>query len=455
MVDVSDNPLRNVEVTTSPSTDVIFTSDSGRAVFDEINTGTYSVTTRLAGYIREVNSVTIEAGRTTEAKVVMTRDQQGTPNAVTDPTPPNEAVDLSRTVTLSWDIEKGENDTILYDLKLFEATSSAPLIDVVSLTDTFYIAEGLQFNTTYFWQVVSKNLLNERTNGPFWSFSTSPLPLNRIVYSSEVRGLHQIFSTNQAGDSVQITRGEGEKFRPIYSKDRTEIAYTSNQDVDYHIYISDNTGEEPDRVTDIPLASFHYNGGGYAWSPDNGQFAYSHYDRLYRIQRNGSGLTKLLDAPDNRNFRDIDWTSNGNKLVVETVGPRPYDGEIYLMNTNGTDSVRIFDNAPGAIGSPTFSIDGKQIMFTWDVSGFEVDDGRMLDSHIWIYDIASMDTVDISGSKPAGTNDLYPRFSPDGSKIIFSNQINDRSEPPVLFIMNTDGSSRERLVGDGRDPFWK
>jgi TolB protein len=456
VVDVSNNALINVEVTTSPSTDVKFTNDSGRVVFSEINVGSYAVTAKLTGYIREVNSVSVDADRTSTVKVVMTRDQQGTPNAVRNPIPANESTDLDRTVTLAWEIEKGENDTIIYDLQLFEATSGTPLIEAINLTDTFFVAEGLQFNSTYFWQVISKNLLNEKTNGPFWSFSTSPLPLNRIIYSSETKGVYQIFSTNQTGDSVQITRDQYQKFHPIYSKDRSEIAYTSNREIDYHIYISDNTGDTFKKITDVPVASFHYNGGGYSWSPDNGRFAYSHYDRLYTIRRDGSDLTRILNAPDDRNFRDIDWTSNGNRLVVETVGSRPYDGEIYLMNANGSDTVRIFDNAPGTVGSPTFSIDGKQVMFTWDVSGYEVNDGRMLDSHILIYDIASQDTVDISdGSKPDGTNDLYPRFSPDGSTLIFSNQINDRSQPPVLFIMSTDGSGRERVVSNGREPFWK
>jgi TolB protein len=94
-------------------------------------------------------------------------------------------------------------------------------------------------------------------------------------------------------------------------------------------------------------------------------------------------------------------------------------------------------------------------MFTRDVSGFQSTDGRQLDAHILLINIETKEVRDVSGNKPDGTNDLYPRISPDGAKIIFMNVSNDGTGKKSIWIMNKTGSERKILVEDSEMPCWQ
>ena len=94
-------------------------------------------------------------------------------------------------------------------------------------------------------------------------------------------------------------------------------------------------------------------------------------------------------------------------------------------------------------------------MYTRDVSGFESADGRQLDSRIFILDLSTMTATDISTSKQQGTNDLRPRFSPFGSKIIFTNVLNDGSGTVSTYTMDIDGNNRNLLFENADMPNWK
>ena len=68
-------------------------------------------------------------------------------------------------------------------------------------------------------------------------------------------------------------------------------------------------------------------------------------------------------------------------------------------------------------------------------------------------------TFDLSGidfrGKEAGTNDLDPRFSPDGAKIIFVNTNNDGISPRTIMTMNIDGRDRTVLFEGAEMPDWR
>ena len=101
-------------------------------------------------------------------------------------------------------------------------------------------------------------------------------------------------------------------------------------------------------------------------------------------------------------------------------------------------------------------------MYTRDVSGFNSPTGRQLDSHIFIQRVDGTGTpVDVfnTGStnnvKAPGTNDLTPRYSPDGYRLIFVNRVNDDLSPPELWTANLDGTGRTKLFTNAFLPDWK
>ena len=148
--------------------------------------------------------------------------------------------------------------------------------------------------------------------------------------------------------------------------------------------------------------------------------------------------------------------------MVQTIGANPYDSELYLYNVDGTNPVLFVSNLPGRVDSPSFSIDGTHIVYTHDVAGFNSPAGRQLDARIFIQRVDGTGApVDISSSgsttsvKPAGTNDLTPRYSPDGFRLIFVNRANDDLSPPELWTVNLDGTNRAKLFANAFLPDWK
>ena len=89
-----------------------------------------------------------------------------------------------------------------------------------------------------------------------------------------------------------------------------------------------------------------------------------------------------------------------------------------------------------------------------DLSANILPDGSQLDAHIFTVDIESGVLEDLSVQKPAGTNDLNPRYSPNGAYIIFENGSNEKGSKKSIWIMDSNGGNREILFEDAIMPDW-
>jgi dipeptidyl aminopeptidase/acylaminoacyl peptidase len=118
------------------------------------------------------------------------------------------------------------------------------------------------------------------------------------------------------------------------------------------------------------------------------------------------------------------------------------NGEIYVMNPDGTNQTRL--TSSGYSTDPSFTADGSKIAFTSSQNGFR-----------------GISVMNADGSnKTLLTNntsgDIEPAFSPDGSKIAFvSGRDNVGYE---IYIMNADGTNQRRLTDnlyryDGQQKF--
>jgi len=75
-------------------------------------------------------------------------------------------------VTVFIDLQWTAGDANLtYDV-YFGAVNPPPLIDV-NQTNTYYELDRLTLNTTYYWQIVAHNNLQESTPSPIWDFTTA------------------------------------------------------------------------------------------------------------------------------------------------------------------------------------------------------------------------------------------------------------------------------------------
>ena len=358
----------------------------------------------------------------------------------------------------------GKSDTLRNDVLLYESNSTVRRQLLSNSGDTTVSVTDLKYNTTYFWQVTVRDKAGETVRGEVWSFQTKPQPDNRYLFVRTENGNTDIYSSDETGATLlRLTSSPFVETAPQLSPNRDRVAYTSNATGQYQLYTMNRDGSDSRQVTLLPVEGYFNQGIGYRWSPDGAQLIYSSYNKLYRINRDGTGLTLLATAPANRHFRECDWTALGNLIVVQTLGVSVYDAEIYLLNANGGPLTQVIGNLPGRLDSPSFSIDGRRLLYTRDVDGFDDGTGRQLNAHIFTQNLDGSDLVDVSAGvtgtttsgKPLGYNDVTPRYAPDGSRIIFVQVNNVRQSVPEVWVMELDGRSRTRLFQNAALPDWK
>lgn len=463
----TNSPLANTALSTNPATGSYVTDAAGKALLTDVPAGTVSLTARRTTYDQLVSNVTVSRDQTQSVVLLLTRTASATPpNPANRPSPATGSTGQPINVTLSWHpVNATKDDSLRYDVVLFESNNLNQRQLVSSARDTTTTVGGLLYNTTYYWQVTTRNLAGAVARGPVWSFQTAALPDNRYLYARTLNGNTDIYSSdNTGGGLVRLTSAITVETAPQLSPNRDLVAYASNATGQFQLYTMNRDGSNQRRITTLAIEGYHNAGLGYRWSPDGSQLIYAHYDQLYRINRDGTGLTLLATAPAGRHFRECDWTTqSGGRLVVQTIGSSPFDAELYLYNVDGSNPVQLVGNLPGRLDSPSFNIDGTTVVYSRDVAGFNNVAGRQLDAHIFSQRLDGSPAVDVtngagvtgSGSKPIGTNDLTPRYSPNGFQLIFVNRANDDISPPDVWICDLDGRNRTRLFTNAFLPDYK
>jgi TolB protein len=456
-------PIADAQITTNPASVSIVTDNTGKFSITNVPTGNYAISASKTNYNTTSVSVSVQSGVTAQATILLSYSTSNTPGMAVDPSPKNQASNQSVSLKLSWQppAKNYSTDTVKYDVYLFNSDNSTPQKIASKITDTAIAVTSLKFSTTYFWQVVTRGTDTAATYGTIWSFTTQSFPNNPYVFARIVNGNYQIFSSDSTiANTIQLTNDNNRNWYPRFNPMRDEIAFTSNASVQPQIYTMNLDGTNVKQVTTTGVTGYGNYGVGFCWSPNGSNLLYAYNDKLYKINSDGSGLTLIAAAPAERNFRDCSYSPDGSKIVALTVGSNIYDSEIYTMNSDGSNMSLVIANSPGATASPSFSVDGQKILYTHDVSGYQDNSGRQLDAHIFEYNISTKDTVDLSTYKPDGTNDLNPRYSPNGAYVIFDNGSNTLNSQKDIWILSdkgifTNGTNRQKILSNGIMPDWK
>jgi TolB protein len=460
----TSQPLGNAVITTNPATGSYVTDAQGKFKIEQVPVGTVNIIAKRADYAQQAVNVYINLDETHDISLLLDRPaSSAAPSAPSRPSPTPSASNQPTEVLLSWHpVNAVKGDSLRYDVIMYEGNSLNQRALLTNSRDSTILVTGLLFNTTYYWQVTVRNPGGQTARAPVWNFQTRALPDNRYLYARTVNGNTDVYSSDAQGtDLVRLTNAGTVETAPQLSPNRDMVAFTSNATGQFQLYTMNRDGSNQRRITTLAVEGYNNPGLGYRWSPDGAQLIYAHYNELYRVNRDGTGLELLATAPANRHFRECDWTSQGNRLMVQTVGVNVYDSELYLLNADGSNPTLLVGNLPGRLDSPSFSVDGSRVLYTRDVAGFDNPSGRQLDCRLFIQRLDGSGLTDLSGSgstllvKPLGTNDLHPRFSPDGYRIIFVNAINDNLSPPEVWTCDIDGRNRNRLFQNATLPDWK
>ena len=224
-----------------------------------------------------------------------------------------------------------------------------------------------------------------------------------------------------------------------------KIAFHSDRDGQFDIYVMKPDGSEVTRLTDAPRSDMNP-----VWSPDGTKIAYEsgyrpHFD-IYVMDADGANVTRL--TYDIAHDRHPVWSPDGARIAFQS--DRDGNHEIYIINADGTRLSRLTDN-PADDGAPSWSPDGSMMAFQSNRSGIGESES---------YEIYVM-TLDRSALTRLTNNDAWdgnPRWSRDGRRIAFESE-RDRGlisralrNAHEIYIMDSDGTGAKALTRDYNKP---
>lgn len=449
----SNIPLANVKVYTSPTTQTVLTKADGTFSIEKIPLGDYSVRAELSGYITKLQGINMKS-ESQEVSVVLEMEDDNSLNSPPSVplliSPADNTVGQPLEVNLSWEsTDPDKSDSLKLKFRLIVKNSKdANIIEVKDIKQKSYTLKDLKFGVNYFWQIAASDDINPEVLSPVFQFKTNDTPPNRFHYVKKNNGNYYIVSSDEANVNFPFSEAAYNSWRPRKNNDAGVIAFLRTLAGNTHIFTAKPDGSGIFQVTSIPVAGFNAFELDFAWSKNGKEILYPHFDKLYRINKDGSGLQLVYTTTDGSLISECDWSYDGSKIAIKTNNLSGYNAKIFIIDMAGNVIKNVINNVFGALGGLNFSIDGQSLLYTHDISGNQDSDYRQLNTHIFIYNLSDDTSRDIStaSSKLLGSLDLDPRFAPNEAAIIFVNTSNDMISPKNIMRVSLENGTNGNLV---------
>lgn len=285
-----------------------------------------------------------------------------------------------------------------------------------------------------------------------------PLPDQGTLFFSADRGGHRELyaaTLENIGDSArwrQLTQGFSNARAPVVSPDGRSLAFQSDKDGNWEIYLLDLATARITRLTN----NLAYDGAP-TWSPDSKQLAFESYRAkdmdVWRVNVDGSDAVNLTAEQSAYDFAPT-WSPNGKTIAYTSWAGG--NKQLYAMSPDGSNVVNLSQNRfhdEHSVWSP----DGSQLAFVSnrEACSEEVEStlaepplqGSIAGSNcqrrgIYVAKFAADKLSELRQVSFAG-RDLAPFWSPDGTQIVF---LSIRPNGQILYRTTPAGGIAERVT---------
>jgi Tol biopolymer transport system component len=169
-------------------------------------------------------------------------------------------------------------------------------------------------------------------------------PDGRISFDSERTGDWELWVMDaDGGNAAQLTDSPGIDEGSSWSPDGKLVAFASERDGYFGIYLAGPDGSEARRL--YGGVSFHCNDP--VWSPDGKLIAFSSNEKgtydIYTIALDGREPVRLTGDDGYGQERYPCWSADGERIVFARLDDG--DWEIFTMKADGSDEKKLTDNS--------------------------------------------------------------------------------------------------------------
>lgn len=228
----------------------------------------------------------------------------------------------------------------------------------------------------------------------------APLDEGIIILSIHEHGYKHLFAYQPQGMPLtRLTNGAWQDIHPALSPDGQQVAFSSNREGHWNIYLLSLISGEVQRLTH----STQYNGHP-SWSPDGKWLVFESY----------------VENAENSNL------------------------DLFIQPVDGSQEAIQLTNDLAADHSPEWSPGGRKIVFISTRSG---------QNDVWLADLDQVDERFINLSHSQNENEYLPGWSPDGKWLAWSG----RTKDGIQSIYTWDFSLTDnppKLIGAGSMATW-
>ncbi len=227
----------------------------------------------------------------------------------------------------------------------------------------------------------------------------------------------------------QITRSKGFDGDPAFSPDGQEIVFVSTRDGDFEIYLMNVNGENVRRLTHNSAKDsfprFSSDGTGISFTSTINEETTD----IYFMSKKGVNIIRLTTWKSNELSR-ASSSPDGTKIAFNS--DKDGNDEIYIMDFESAKVKPFLSDENASLQTASFSKDGNKLIYSAELPDKTFE--------LRILDLATNKNKKILNTS-SGPN--YPRFSPDGKKIAFHQEVNGRWD---IFTLNSNGTELKNLT---------